>query len=78
MQEEPQHSINMWNSKLEGQGAGSLERTSAVGEDKGFSMDNQQGAGGTPSTGGGTAEGDCRAPPAAQSRTIGGCYFGEP
>lgn len=33
-----------------------------MGDIKGLSVDNWQGARGTPITGGGTAEGDCRAP----------------
>lgn len=57
VQEEPQHSTNMWNSRPEGQGAGPLGGTSAVGDIKEFSVDNWRGAGGTPSTGVGTAEG---------------------
>lgn len=48
-----------------------------MGDIKGLSVDNWQGAGGTPSTGGGTAEGGLQGPLAAQPCTVFECYFGE-
>lgn len=59
MQEEPQHSTSMWKSRPEGKKQDPWEEPQLWGTSRGSPW---RGAGGTPSTGGGTVEGDCRAP----------------
>lgn len=51
LQEEPQRSTSMCNSRLEAQGAGPLGGTSAVGDIKGYSADNWRGLEGHPARG---------------------------
>lgn len=79
LQEEPQRSTSMWNSRLEAQGAGPLGGTSAVGDIKGYSVDNWRGLEGHPARGGGAVERDCRAPwlPSPARLSVCRCYFGE-